>query len=105
MICGILRAAKEFGTNNSVARSSYIVKENTDLCTGCGICVKKCQFEALSIVDKKITIDLDLCYGCGVCVVSCPSKTLSLVKKTKPEIVHTPVNQKEWDKIRTENRK
>ncbi len=102
--CGIIRAAKEFGTTNSVAKSSYIVQDDTDLCIGCGLCTQKCQFDALRIIDEKVVVNTSLCYGCGVCVVSCPTDALSLVKKSEQEIESIPVNQKEWNKLRQENR-
>lgn len=98
--CGLLRAISEFGATNSVAKSSYIIQAEMELCTGCGLCIKKCQFGALSVKNKKVIIDFEKCYGCGVCTVSCPSQTLSLRKKPKAQIQNTPINQKEWNQSR-----
>lgn len=71
------------------AKSRFQVEFDQATCTGCGKCVKRCQFKAITI-DKKVPIkervaeiDLEKCYGCGYCVVTCPSKSLSL-KEVRP---------------------
>jgi ferredoxin len=43
------------------------MKINKDKCVGCGICVKYCPVKAISIADKKASIDLDICVECGSC--------------------------------------
>lgn len=49
-------------------------------CTGCGICVPYCPMEAISISDKKASIDQKNCVECGNCirprVVRCPNKAI-----------------------------
>lgn len=41
-------------------------------CTGCGLCVEKCAFAAVSISGGKACVNPEKCYGCGVCVLQCP---------------------------------
>ncbi|MFZ5943254.1 MAG: 4Fe-4S binding protein [Bacillota bacterium] len=47
-------------------------------CSGCGICVPYCPANAITVVDKKASIDEDACFECGNCsrirVVRCPKK-------------------------------
>ncbi len=98
--CGIIRAVKEFGTKNSVAKSSYRIQLDETSCTGCGICVDKCQFKALNLQDGQLQVELNACYGCGVCAFSCPTGSLRLVKKSEDQVTPIPRNQGEWDAMR-----
>ena len=41
------------------------------LCTGCGMCVEVCPYDALSLKDKKAEVNEVLCEGCGTCVATC----------------------------------
>lgn len=45
-------------------------KEN---CICCGVCVKACRSEAISLHDGKITLDESKCNYCGRCCKSCPT--------------------------------
>ncbi len=49
------------------------VKER--LCSGCGLCVSACPYDARKIddVSGKAQVLDDLCKGCGTCVISCPN--------------------------------
>ena len=40
---------------------------NKDECIGCGICVKKCPVNAISIDDEKAKINMEECIHCGTC--------------------------------------
>ena len=42
-------------------------------CISCGVCVKACRSEALSMVDGKIILDASKCNNCARCVKSCPT--------------------------------
>jgi electron transport complex protein RnfB len=61
--------------------SNYFVEVDPALCTGCGVCVKRCQLGARDIIDNIATVNLDRCIGCGNCVVTCESHATRLVKK------------------------
>ncbi|MHA1490099.1 MAG: ATP-binding protein, partial [Promethearchaeota archaeon] len=52
-------------------------------CTGCGICVDRCQMEALILIDEISNVKRNRCIGCGNCVATCPSEAIKLVKKEK----------------------
>ncbi len=53
------------------------IEVNTDLCSGCGVCVAVCPYEASkleTLEDRlKSAIDDSKCKRCGVCVTVCPS--------------------------------
>ena len=43
-----------------------------DLCIGCGICRKNCAHDAITIANRKASIDHNKCVGCGRCIGACP---------------------------------
>lgn len=43
----------------------------TDKCRGCRTCTRYCAQEAISITDRKASIDHDKCVGCGRCIGVC----------------------------------
>ena len=52
-------------------------------CTGCGLCIRACPFDALELVDKKAVVN-EKCTLCGLCVGSCKFEAIVL-----PEIDRT----------------
>ncbi len=52
---------------------AYVVE---DLCSGCGLCVEACPYEARALSPWKgiATVNAALCQGCGACAVVCPNK-------------------------------
>jgi Pyruvate/2-oxoacid:ferredoxin oxidoreductase delta subunit len=73
----------------------YVAQHLTDRCTSCGLCVRRCPFNAFadeksqpgpagnptSTVKKQKNIHLDenLCRGCGVCSTGCPDEAIRMV--------------------------
>jgi NADPH-dependent glutamate synthase beta subunit-like oxidoreductase len=56
------------------------IEVNRELCSGCGICVLLCSYEAIKLDksdDKAVAVINDLrCKRCGVCVAACPSAAI-----------------------------
>ncbi len=102
--CGTMRGISELGIENSVAKSDFYVAVDPEMCTGCEICVDRCQFGAISIVDNTSHVDQKRCVGCGLCVTSCSSGARTLVRKPEDQISPTPRNTEEWMRERAENR-
>ncbi len=67
--------------------SNFIAKLYSDKCNGCKKCVKRCQFDAITVIDKMASVQSKRCVGCGLCVSTCKTKALKLEKK---ETVHIP---------------
>jgi len=59
-----------------------LARLDSELCTGCGRCVKKCPFSAIKLLKRgKVMLDPALCWGCGTCRRACPKNALSLITK------------------------
>ena len=55
-----------------------MVKQQCDAgCLGCGLCVRQCQFEAISVTNNNAQIDYDKCKSCGRCASKCPAKIIT----------------------------
>ena len=76
------------------AKSRFEVEIDQDECTGCKVCVKRCQFDAITMKPvpgskkQKAYVDPQKCYGCGVCVLKCKPKCMSM-KLVRP-LDHIP---------------
>ncbi len=51
-----------------------------DKCTGCGICEKYCDAEAVTVKNKEAEIYAKLCHQCSNCQIECPSNAISYRK-------------------------
>jgi len=102
--CAIMRGISHLGIENSVAKSDFYVGVDPEKCTGCEICVERCQFDATSIADDISRVDQKRCVGCGLCVTTCSSEARTLARKPEDQISPTPRNMEEWMRERAENR-
>jgi heterodisulfide reductase subunit A len=64
-----------------------VAKVNSNLCTGCGMCVSVCPYAALSLKDGKAEVNEVLCEGCGTCSATCLRAAIQ-VKNLTPHQVH-----------------
>ena len=69
---------KHFVSCNSKAKGAEVRKICTAGCIGCMLCVKNCEFEAISVVDNLARIDYTKCQNCGKCAEVCPRKIISI---------------------------
>jgi len=90
--CGILRNIKLQPNPATLIASAFIATLTPETCNGCGVCVKRCQMDALELKDDKAALDLTRCIGCGLCVSTCPTQSLALVRKPESEQPETPDN-------------
>jgi Pyruvate/2-oxoacid:ferredoxin oxidoreductase delta subunit len=93
--CGVLRSVKRHPRPASLVSSPFFASLDAEQCEGCGVCIDRCQMEALAMGDDKPTVDLDRCIGCGLCVSKCPTEALKLVRKPEAEITAVPKNAEE----------
>ncbi|MFW6135878.1 MAG: 4Fe-4S binding protein [Chloroflexota bacterium] len=102
--CGILRGVAEFGVPTAVAKADFQAVVDADTCAGCGDCVERCQFGALSVPGDACTVDLARCLGCGLCATVCPTGALHLERRPADEVPPPPKDIQEWGMERAEQR-
>ena len=102
--CGVIRGVAEFGMPTAVARSDFRVVVAADRCTGCGACIRRCQFGALSKDGEVCVTDYARCVGCGVCVSACPVEALTMERRPQGEVEEPPANFRDWMGKKAEER-
>jgi Pyruvate/2-oxoacid:ferredoxin oxidoreductase delta subunit len=81
--CEILLNAKKFPKPVEVMHSNFFAVVDSQTCTGCSRCEKRCPMDAVSVENRKAVVNLDRCIGCGVCVPTCKPESIKLqAKKT-----------------------
>jgi 2-oxoglutarate ferredoxin oxidoreductase subunit delta len=78
---------KDFKAKQSQGKGKKVIVFH-GLCKGCGLCLVKCPFGAISFSTKDIgiystptvEIDLEKCTACGICEVTCPDSALKIEK-------------------------
>ena len=94
--CGLLRTVAEFGVSTTAVRSDFRAVVDDETCIGCGDCLERCQFEALSVPDDICVVDYDRCVGCGLCATVCPTEALYLERRPEGQVPRPPSDIKEW---------
>jgi electron transport complex protein RnfB len=69
--CGILSTVKRFPRPAEMFASNYYADIDPDSCTGCGLCLSRCQMEAIRIIGEVAVVNVDRCIGCGNCTANC----------------------------------
>lgn len=74
--CLGLEAMVKYGVP-MMASSGFSAKLDKNLCIECGLCPKKCPFNA---INDSFEVIEDKCMGCGVCVSACKKSAISLYR-------------------------
>lgn len=88
----MLNSLKNQAKPAASVKSNYFARIGGEECTGCEICLDRCQIEAITIEAETALLDLDRCIGCGLCVTTCPSEAVSLIKKPEDQLYEPPEN-------------
>lgn len=90
--CALLRTIKRFPDPGKIVASPFSAVLNDEKCTDCGICLSRCQVDAIVRIDSGLFIQKERCIGCGLCVTTCPWKAISLKRKPIKEQPVIPAN-------------
>lgn len=71
----------EAALRETLLQTPYVIAVDKEKCIGCGACMRQCQFDVLSLKDKKIHVDSEKCWGCGVCRAKCPTGALQIQRR------------------------
>ena len=88
--CGALRSIKSDPCPASRVSTPFVASLNQDTCTGCGICLKRCQMDAIQLHKGMAWVDTDRCIGCGLCVSTCPTASFYLLRKPRAKQPYVP---------------
>ena len=84
--CGMLRTLKKHPRPADMVVTNHYAVVNGDACVGCGICLDRCQMDAVTMGDENIArVDLNRCIGCGLCVTTCDAGAMTLQPKSSEE--------------------
>ena len=84
----------------TIQRSNYRVVKNTETCSSCLECVRRCQFYAHTFdkaTDDQPVYHRDKCVGCGSCGMGCPTQSLHLEPVSEEEWFQVPSSFQEWE--------
>ena len=66
--------------------SPTVAKAISNLCTGCGMCVAVCPYDALTLKDGKVEVNEILCEGCGTCSATCLRSAIQVKNLTQQQV-------------------
>ncbi|MBW2056908.1 MAG: CoB--CoM heterodisulfide reductase iron-sulfur subunit A family protein [Deltaproteobacteria bacterium] len=71
-----------------LVQDPLVASVDENVCSGCGICVEVCPYEAREIDSYRriAMVHEALCQGCGACVASCPNNACELKNSTSVQV-------------------
>lgn len=84
--CYPIRAATKLGMDRQWPQSHHVATCDWDRCTHCGLCTRRCHFDAFyrdgSTIEidgksrKAVQFNPEKCWGCGLCANTCPEEVI-----------------------------
>lgn len=62
-----------------------------DACVGCKMCTKVCAHSAITVSEKKASIDHNKCVGCGRCIGACPKDAVKAATDESNDILNKKI--------------
>jgi ferredoxin len=88
--CGVLANLKRHPNPAQYVHSAFVAVLDEELCSGCELCLDRCQMQALAPGDVAVVLDAGRCIGCGLCVTACPDGALLLMRKPAEDVPTLP---------------
>ena len=86
--CYPFRVGQQLGMHRQWPRSHYVAERDMAKCEQCGLCVRRCHFDAFyhdgtkTVVNgkrrKTVLFDPLKCWGCGLCATTCPDGAITM---------------------------
>ena len=73
-------------SQDKLSHAPTIASVNLTLCTGCGMCVDVCPYEAIKLEEEKAKVNDVLCEGCGTCSATCLRAAINVRNVTPLQI-------------------
>ena len=76
--CGFLAILKLLPAPAAILEPAFSAAIDAELCTACGICLERCQMDAIVDSDGIFEVDAARCIGCGLCLSRCPDQAVAM---------------------------
>ncbi len=77
----LVLSPEDYIENNFI--TGYKARLDQTTCTKCGLCIEKCRFRAISLIDGDVTISDTSCDGCKLCSRICPTQSITMIPSDK----------------------
>jgi heterodisulfide reductase subunit A len=76
-------------SQRKMVQEPTIAYVDADLCSGCGLCIPACPYDARLMHDWRhiAVVNTALCQGCGACTMICPNKACQVRNLTNQQIL------------------
>jgi heterodisulfide reductase subunit A len=76
-------------SQREMVQEPIVAYVDEELCSGCGLCVGVCPYEAreMHLWKDLAIVNVALCQGCGACVVACPNKASAVRNFTTGQVL------------------
>jgi heterodisulfide reductase subunit A len=86
---GAAAKALSLFSQRQMVQEPTIAYVDSEVCSGCGLCVPSCPYEARIMHDWQhiAVVNTALCQGCGACTMVCPNKACQVRNSTPQQVL------------------
>jgi heterodisulfide reductase subunit A len=86
---GAAAKALSLFSQRQMVQEPTIAYVDSEVCSGCGLCVPSCPYEARIMHDWRhiAVVNTALCQGCGACTMVCPNKACQVRNSTPQQVL------------------